>query len=150
MSNLIKNKKAISEIITTVLIILGAILAMGLISVAITKLVKIPSLSPESSCLQLQIEKPIQINKACFNKEENKTQITLTRTVKESKINNLEFLLNYQTNANSWTCGNQCGNCIEPNIGQTKTYYFNTNEKAEQVSIKINNCVIESKELANC
>ena len=55
------NKKAVSQVVTAVLLILIAVVAVTAIGAVIIKLTSNSQLSPETSCSIIQIKKPVEI-----------------------------------------------------------------------------------------
>lgn len=102
-----------------------------------------PLLSPES-CLEMQLSPPVAVEKACYNHSNNVLEAALRKT-NEQEINLIEF----ETQGNeteTWYCGTDC-NCEI--LAGTKKYYFYANTP-KSISIKINNCYIETKNIIDC
>ncbi len=148
----LKNKKAVSQVVTTVLILVLTISAVALISVAINSTIKNQlTLSPKTSCLEMQFSPPIKIEKACYDANTNDTEITLKRNPDDKiQINSLSFSINSGSESTSFSCGEACGNCQILKIGEIKTYYFNRDKKPTEASVKIDNCLIETKSIVDC
>jgi hypothetical protein len=139
-----QNKKAISNIVANVLMILLIIAAIATLSTSVLNLVKNPALSPENSCPVLLSKKPIQIQSACYNQETSETEIIIRRNNDKTTINKLVFSLDNQ----AYSCSNSCGSCqIPTNIG-TQKYFFNENPK--EVSLNVNGCLVEKKDVGVC
>jgi len=102
--------------------------------------------------LEMQFSPPIKIERACYNYNTNDTEITIKRNADDKiQINALIFILNSGSGSNSFACGNSCGNCQILKIAETKTYYFNaTANKPLETSVKIDNCLIETKNIVDC
>ncbi|HLD98502.1 MAG TPA: hypothetical protein VI815_04200 [Candidatus Nanoarchaeia archaeon] len=150
----IKNKKATSEIITSILIIFLTLVSISILSIIINNLVKNEvSLSPETNCIKLQAYSPINLESTCFDSERNETQIVLKRSLTDNfQIDNIKFVFsNSENNENSeYICGNQCGNCFVLSNGESKTYYISSIKKSERVSILANNCLLDEEEIVIC
>tara|TARA_Y100000310_G_scaffold331853_1_gene406241 strand:- start:1356 stop:1787 length:432 start_codon:yes stop_codon:yes gene_type:complete len=143
MQNLIQNKKGLSNLVATVLIILLSLTAIATLSTQIISLINSPSLSPETSCPVLASKNIIEIIKACYNTETSETEIILTRNNKNILISSLNFLLDEE----SFSCNNACGTCEILEQG-TEKYYFD--KDATQVSLFANNCLLTQKTIENC
>lgn len=141
-----KNKKAVSNIVSSIIIILLAITSISLIYLSINNFIK-PSLSPATSCIEMQIQQPISINSACFYKDSNQTQITITAKQSNLDYNSIQFIFS-NPSSQTYTCGPQCGNCQLLEKGTSKIYYFNTQQK--NIAVKINNCLLDQKEITEC
>ncbi|MAG07681.1 hypothetical protein CMI46_02600 [Candidatus Pacearchaeota archaeon] len=140
----IKNKKAISNIVASVLMILLIVAAIATLSTSVLNLVKSPALSPENSCPVLLSKKPIQIQSACYNSVLEETEIIIKRNNDKTTINNLIFSLDNE----AYTCSNSCGSCQIPTTIGTQKYFFS--ENAEEVTLNVNGCLIEKKEVGVC
>ena len=137
------NKKGVSDIISTVLILVLTIAVIGTLANQIFHVINSPALSPESSCPVLSSKNIAQIIKACYNSETLETEITLDKNNQNIKIKSLSFLLD----ETPFSCGNNCGTC-QILQEETQTYYFN--KEAKQLSLFVNNCFIEQKAIKNC
>jgi len=145
------NKKAISDIVTSVLIILLILVSISLVSMSVFKLVNNPTLSPGESCPIMQFNKVVKIFNVCLNQETNDTEITLERTLDEKyQINSLDFIIDKNQETAKYKCGNQCGECKILSQGSLKTYYINSNENSAKLDLIVNNCIIDTKNIINC
>ncbi|MAG27998.1 hypothetical protein CMI47_20930 [Candidatus Pacearchaeota archaeon] len=138
------NKKALSNIVAVSLIILLSIAAISLLSVYVFDIIKSPALSPEYSCLNLQLEPPIQIQKACYSSETSEIQLTLKRSSDDLTIDALDFILDNE----AWCCGVDCPNCEILSQDTTKTYYFP--ETSDSISLTFQNCLLDEQEIQAC
>ncbi len=138
------NKKALSNIVANVLMIILIVVAMGILAANIFEIIKMPALSPENSCIQIQLDKIVKIERACYNQGTGNLEITLERKRSEISVNELKFILD----GNSWNCNSNCENCEILSKGKTKTYYFSPN--AKEVAIVINGCLIETRDVERC
>ncbi len=143
------NKKGLSDTVATLLIIFLSVIAVILVASYVNKLVKSPSLSPEMSCFNLQLNTPIIIDNACYNLSTKDAEVTLKRSSDEMPIESLDFALSSNYSSSNWHCGRECQNCKLLDYGK-KTYYFNSENKPNLIILKINNCVAESKEIKEC
>ncbi|MCH7567819.1 MAG: hypothetical protein IIA87_00185 [Nanoarchaeota archaeon] len=149
MQKIKNNKKGIAEVIGVVFIILISIVSAGILYSSINTVTE--QLSPAFSCTDIKIQHPTTIEKACYNKETNELEVTIERTITSNiEINSIGFVTSSDTNSLEFLCGFSCGgNCVIPDAGETKTYYFDveglTNPKT--LIISINDCTLESKEI---
>jgi len=139
----IKNKRGLSNLIATVFIILLSMTAITILSTQILSLIRSPALAPEASCPVIISKKLIQVTNACYNQETGEIELTLIKNHNEININSLRFLLDGE----SYLCGDSCGTC-QIIASDLQTYYFD--KKANQVTIFIDNCLTETKEINNC
>jgi hypothetical protein len=145
------NKRALSGVIASVLIILVAMAAIVVLGFAIKSLVQAPALSPKLNCLELQTSPPLEISKACYNSQTKEVQITVKRNTKDISISQLEFLIGSEAQNEKWACGLSCGgNCVILSKGQTKTYFFSPPEVPTESKVSISNCLIETKPITEC
>ena len=90
MSNkIIKNKKALSQIIATILILIITIIAFSVLSIIIINTTKTVSLSPQLSCFNLKTKQILSIEKVCYNQQTHDIEISINRKIDEVKINEI-------------------------------------------------------------
>ena len=141
---LIKNKRGVSNIIATILIILVSVAAVGILWFYITNTIK-PALSPENSCFDFSINSPIKIDSACFNPASGNIEIKITRSFDSPPLNNLNFFINSDSISHGWSCSNACGTCSILNKGESKKYYFNSeNQNNTKVYVQSDKCLLDS------
>lgn len=144
---MIKNKRALSTIVASLLVILLSITAVLAIWITIKGLTNNVALSPEINCFDVKIQPPIKINSACYNPEKKQIELELKRNLEELNMNSISIL----SDSNSeWQCSSTCGNCLILTPGETKTYFLNDETKPNEIIFKIENCIIEIKEIKNC
>ena len=142
------NKKGLSSVIATVLILLITVAAFTILSASVLKLVRDPSLSPKFSCFDLQFNRAVTVKSACYNQTSKEAEIVLQRFIdKDLEVPSLKFVINSDSHSSSWDCSNSCSNCRILDAGRVKKYYFpisnlGTNGK---VSITAPNCLLDSK-----
>ena len=141
-----KNKKAISTIIATTIIILISLVAVTMLWSSVKKLTETVTLSPEISCFDTKIAPPITIKSACYNSETQKIETELKRNIEDIKINSMYLL----SASNEWQCGIKCSNCIILKQGETKRYFLDSGQKPKELTLKIENCIIETKDVGSC
>ncbi len=144
-----KNKRAISSIVASILIVFLSITALALVWKAISPAIAV-DFSPQVSCLQSQLQNAIKIKSACFDEITSKTMVRLERSL-GSNIDELGFIFNGDQ-SESFVCSNNeniCSNCKILEEGEVKDYYF-TNRKSDSLSIKSNGCIIAQKDILPC
>lgn len=134
-------KKAVSQVIAVVLLILLVIGATSVVSIFVIKMVEDPLLSP-SNCLDYQIKPPISIDKVRYDSGEEKLQVTLKRLGDDLDIGSLDFVIKSGSGSSSWCCGEECSNCVILEQG-TKDYLFPGIENPEEVSLVVGDCFVE-------
>ena len=146
------NKKAISNLLASVSLVLLTIFAVAAVGVAFNKIISAPTFSPELSCLELQSNLPIKMKSACFNEQTQKVEVTLQRSLKEFEIPVLNFKLSSKTESSAWVCKPDCCDCDIVVPGATKTYYLELENLPEQSEMNLNvlNCFVHTKEIKIC
>ncbi|MBU0957959.1 MAG: hypothetical protein KKF56_04080 [Nanoarchaeota archaeon] len=142
--------KAVSQVVTVVLLIFISIAAIALISaIIIPKMIKQPLMSPEITCKDFKINSILQITKACYNEQTKDLEITLERRDSNPEITKIDFVLQYQENSEKFTCDNNCVNCQILGTGKKK-YYFQSDSQPSSVILVINDCDLAPKKIFTC
>ena len=135
------------------MIILLSITAITTIGILLKKTSNQILTSPEFSCFDIKIEPLIKIEKNCYDSQTKELRIEIERTLKkrEIKIDSLGFVVDYEADkkTDNFLCADSCSNCETLTQGR-KIYYFGLEQKPKKVIIKINNCVVETKEVSEC
>ncbi len=150
MSNRI-NKKGISEIFSTVLIVGMSIVALTLLTTFIFGILEVTKtqLAPATECISAQTK----IEGACVDK--TKSDLRIKIKISEEGINNLAFSIISKGSAKSYYCGEKCGvSCtIPPGVGQTKTLHLPINSSEsipEEVTLIMDGCSRGTTKIENC
>ncbi|MEM3112882.1 MAG: hypothetical protein QXH60_03155 [Candidatus Pacearchaeota archaeon] len=151
------NKKGLSNLIGNMIIVLLILASILLISMSLFKIINNPAFSPEESCPILQFNKVVRIYNACINQETNEIEITLERTSEDNfDIKTLDLIINNDKTL-KYKCGNQCGECRILKTGSIKKYYIShqaknvlEEERAKELSLIVNGCILETKLLNKC
>lgn len=141
-----RNIRALSEVIGIVLMVVVGLSLAATASVLINSIIKQASLSPEVSCLDMQIKNALSIEKACYNQISKDAEITIKAS--NIEIKDLNFIIT-KKESKTFSCTN-CNNCVILKNGETKTYYFQYMDMPEKIAIIANGCFIEEKNIANC
>ena len=141
------NKKALSNIVASLVIILLSLVAVSTIWVTTKKLIDNVALSPEIDCLDIKIQPPIKINSVCYDSINKQIKVELKRNFQELQINSISILSN---SGLEWKCSSTCGNCLILNSGETKTYLLNEETQPAKITLAIEDCIIETKNVGNC
>lgn len=143
------NRRAVSDIVVTVLLVLIGIAALSIVAVYINGTIKSVSLSPKLSCIDMQLQNVLKINRACYNSQTNEIEIAVQRAIADFNLEKINFVIDKGVSSTSWVCQDTCSNCKIPEPGKQKTYYF-LSEKADSVAVSIDSCILDQKELADC
>jgi len=145
-----KTKKGLSNIIATFSILLITIACIVIVATVIKNTSQNILDSPEFNCLNFNIEPPVKTTQACYNPETNKLSVKLEKSIQQDiNINSLEFIINTVDSTENFICSDSCGNCEVLKQG-SKTYYFDFEDPPTQVALKINNCILQPKEIKKC
>ena len=146
------NKRAVSNIVAVVSLILLTIVLISTLSYTFNKIIAVPQLAPAMSCLEMQTSFPLSIQKACFNSETNQTEITVKRKL-DTEINSFDFSITTLAETSEWYAGPGCVSCGVLSEGQVKTYFLNQTidvKEKNKAGISINNCLIQTKDINFC
>jgi hypothetical protein len=144
------NKKALSTVIATLLIIVLSMIAITITWTAVRNLISEETLLAPESCLESQINSPYSLGKACYNETGKELIIELNKKFGNYEIIDAFFIVNEITETSRWCCGKDCPNCKLPETG-LKTYYLSPIEqKPTSVTLNINNCVLQTNPVVNC
>jgi effector-binding domain-containing protein len=148
-SKKIKNKKALSQVIANLMMILLILIAIGTIWIVVKKVSDQVQYSPEIQCMKLTKNPSVKILKACFNEESNDVEIVLKREIDSLRVNKLKF----DIDSSEWCCGQpDCMQCLVLNPSSTKTYFFDFSEQTlpKRISLFIDECLVESENIEEC
>ncbi|MEK6890567.1 MAG: hypothetical protein AABX03_00350 [Nanoarchaeota archaeon] len=145
-------KKAVSDVITNVLLIFLIVTIVSLFGFLVNNLLKDNlEFSPEISCIKMQATPPITIEDVCFNTETNTTQAVLkSSTIKEYSVGKFSMILELNAGTEKYTCGNSCGSCEVMSDGETKKYYLKNSVAPSKISLIIDSCIIETDTILSC
>jgi hypothetical protein len=141
----VKNKRGISAMISSVLLILIIISAIGIIYTYVNKTTsKLTNLSPES-CLDIQSGQEVSLKIVEYNEVLESTLVTILRKISSEKIDSFEITLLYEDgNSDSYSCGN-CNNCEILKEGTQKEYLIPNKRKPIRVDLIVNqDCIMNS------
>jgi len=144
----IKNKKSLSPIIATVLIIVLALASISILWVVVKKVANPDVLLSPKQCIDYKTYPPYRIISSCYNSETKETEITIKKSLANEKINSLKFILYFETNSSSYICGENCNNCEL--TSDPKKYYFSSETKPIEIKLVIDDCVFESEKITSC
>lgn len=148
-----KNKKALSTIIATTLMVLVSIIAMSVMAVIVMNIVKKPNLAPAFSCTDWQLSAPLYINSACLNQETGDLDITLSRGFELDEIDAITFISSSGNQNLAWQCGgDSCSDCSVLESGTTRKYYFSFNgiERPQRIRMALFGCTFSERDVSVC
>ena len=149
--NLLKNKKGIAEFITIGLMIVLSVAAIYMLSLLFNNIYKEINLSPKVNCINLKIDIPIRIYKACYNQVTEDVEVNLIR-LGDFNIDDIKFILTKGGENKLWSCGLSCGTCSVLEKGDSRKYFLSVVGlgKQEKVAISYSNCIFAEQEIVNC
>jgi len=140
------NKKAMSQVIAVLLIVLLSLIAVTTVWGVFKSITERTQLAPEFECTQLSANMPIRITDACYNPLTQDAEITLSRKLDTLDIKKINFIIG----SNTWCCGlPECSQCQILETGE-KIYYFDYETSPSSVALMIDKCFIEEKEIKMC
>ena len=139
--------RGMGNVIGIILMIMISLALIFIIAFFVFNAIK-PSLSPGFSCLDAQVSKPIEIKKACYNVTSKILQVKVARKIIDMDIKSMDFVIDSDKDSSSWSCTFGCGSCILLDMGDTKTYYFDS--KGNSVQLAISNCLLDKKDVVEC
>jgi len=149
-----KDKKALSTIVATLLVLLLCIIAIAIIYFTIQNLINKTRYSPQFTCSEIKLENPIEIISSCYNLETNNIEITVTNSFSRINVEKIGFLIKSSTDYSEYACGEIGCGCIVPEKGNTKTYFFEFSPEQiiqqEKLVLKVNNCILTEKQIKKC
>jgi len=142
------NKKAISQIMVSILLIIIVLIIIPAFYIGVKKLIKDPLTSPQISCPDLQTLPPIKIIKACYNQETQDNEITLSQT-SDYKPVLIGFIVDFGQANKQFQCSSACSTC-KISAENSKKYYIYSNQKPNEISLLIDGCEIETMNVVDC
>lgn len=145
---LIQKREGLSAVVASIAVMLVSTVLAVTLGYTLTRALEI-SLSPAATCTQLQIETPFTIEKTDYNSELSTLAVTIKRSFNADTTQDLIFrVLDSDARVLEWNCGNaQCGGCLLPSPGESKTFTLEGVSNPSQVTLQINSCTIASKSL---
>jgi hypothetical protein len=142
------NKKGISNVVATVVMIGISISAIAILFPIIQDAIRGPMLSPAVSCSDMTNFQPIKIRDICYNTKEE-IKIKLERTFDSIDIPSLTFSLSNNGKIRKWSCSENCNNCQILSPGETKYYYLTIRESISNAAVTLSagECAIERQEI---
>ncbi len=136
--------KASSEILAIVLLVLITIAVVLILYLAINNFDI--SLSPEFSCLEMQTNSLISIERVCYNSETHDVEITLRRKNNDFYIDNIDFVFDSEIVYSTDNCDGS--EILEP--FSFKTYYAGPEQKPVAVKVVVNSCELGEVGVGYC
>jgi deoxycytidylate deaminase len=147
------NKKASSESLITVVLIIIALASISLASFSVMNLFDSSKiqLSSQYNCFDLQTElsSTLKIARSCIDTD-GKIKALIQRNSNDLNVQSISFTLEDET----WACSiESCSNCEILQAGTSRVYYFTpSNQDSIDKSLKvyIGNCLIDEMKITRC
>ena len=147
---MIKNKKALSAVISTLLILLLSLIATSVVWSVASNIIKPETLLSPESCLGFQANPPYSLKEACYNETSREIIINLNKKYEDENKRDIFFTLKGNEEASKWCCGENCPNCQLPEKASKKYYLFPINQKPESVTLYIEDCTLGTIFINEC
>lgn len=124
-----QNKKALSPIIATTLLILMTIAAVAIIWFAIMPIIKRGASGISSACVGVDLTIVSQGKNTCFHSNSSTVNVTVSRGAGDYELKGIQFLI--------YEGGNSQSTVIEtniPGINEQRKYSISTNLTADKIS----------------
>jgi len=142
------NKRAMSEVVTIVLLVSFVLIMVGVVFALVINLKDDVLMAPKK-CLDFTISQPVKIQEACFNSSSQEVIVTLFRERQDPEISKLGFVFETEEGSEKFTCSDFCGNCEILKTSQQKRYFIQVNN-SKKLTFLINDCLIKSVDLTPC
>lgn len=149
----ILNKKGLSDIVVTVMLILVGIAAVSLIGFAVLQVARAPSLSPEFSCFDYKAKQVLSIQDVCYDNLKEEVNVKLKRSLDDKLgVEQIDFILDSSEGSSVWKCGCEDCLCDVLGAGGVKSYYFDVSglAKTEKIILKVGDCGLDEKIMRDC
>jgi len=143
-------RKGLSGIVVTVLMVALSLTAVGLFSVYLNTLTGEEEFSPAFSCLEMQLDPTIRLERACYNEETGDVELRVFRSDDNLNLKNIYFILNGEGDSKRLCCGEDCDSCDILESGGSKDYYFSTDGSEESVILSVLNCGVNQVDIGTC
>src|SRR3989344_3220724 len=129
MISLLKNKKAISPIIATTLIILMTIAAVAIIWPAVMPIIKRSAAGISSACIGIDLTIVSSGKNTCFNSTSCMINVTVSRGAGDYELKGIQFLIYEGGNSESYTIETNM-----PGINEQREYEIPTAFSSDKIS----------------
>jgi len=146
------HKKGLSTVIVSVLLVALSLIAVSLLWVYIGSLASKSEFSPAFSCLEMQLDPTVRLQRACYNNETGDLELRVFRENNDFNLRNIYFILNGEGDSEILCCGEGCESCDVLEGGKSEDYYFSGSgfDVGGNVLLRILNCGVEEREIEVC
>lgn len=143
------NKKGVSTVVSAIFLIIITMASAGIIWSSIKPIV---DLSPEVSCAELKIQKPIFFQSICYNSDTNQLETLIKRKLESSQLSNFQISISDDVNNLDLSCGVTCGGqCVILQEGESKKYFIEELTFSPKIAIlKTSGCSIDELKIGDC
>lgn len=148
-----RRKKGMSDIVVSILLVVLSLIAVSLLWVYVSDLAKEIELGPAFSCLEMQLNPVVRLQKACYNSETGDIELRVLRIRNNLNLKNIYFVINGdEVESKTFRCGEDCLECDVLEEGRGKNYYVNgeSGDVGGNVVLRIFGCGVDEKEIEVC
>ena len=148
------NKRGLSDVITSVMLILVGLVAVGIIGAVILNVSRAPSFSPAFNCLDWKSNQVLGIQDACYLEASQEVVIKVKRTLDEDfEVEGFSFILEPKEGESlSFGCGSTGCLCDVLGVGNSKNYYLDVSGlgRFDKVVLGFEGCELDREEIKVC
>jgi hypothetical protein len=138
-----RTKKALSDVIATMIMVSLVFVAAGVLFVVVRNLVEI-ELSPPDLCL----EEKLRIQEVCYNNRTNDLEINLFRRA-GVEFEVIYFSIEFEKDSLLFHCCRDCEDCRVMESGRKK-YFIGLDEMPKKLKIESDNCLEGQRVVKEC
>lgn len=144
-------RKGMANILAVLLLILLGIAAVILLGFYIYKTLNNPVLAPAFNCLELQLERKISLQGACYDSEKGDVVLNVRRLGDGLQVDRIYFVLGLEDGRRKrYCCGGECESCDILEDGSSEDYYLEGEGLEREVALEVFGCEIDEKEIKSC
>jgi len=148
------NRKGLSNIVSTMLILLLSIAALTLLYTILKPMIVDTTMSPQVSCFDWKVNPPLKLSNACFNSTSNEVRVNVMKIGDVSKVDSLEFTLTKSgSEIAKWQVGGECG---QSSFNENREDYYlpftglNFEKGSQTIILNLRNCIFLEQNLIEC
>ena len=148
-----QDRRGLSNIAVVVLLVVLSLTAAGLLWVYIGSFVNEAGLGPAFSCLEMQFNPTIRLQKACYNPKSGDIELRVLRMEDNLNLQNLYFTINPpEAKSKKLACGEDCLGCDILEEGRSINYYVDGNigDVGGNIILRIFGCDVDEREIVAC
>lgn len=138
--------------LTIVLLISLSLVALAVLWAALQSVLNAPNLSPDKLCAEMELDKPIEIENACYRFSSGEMEVLISRKKSDLPILNILFEIGESGSIKKWSCGLSCSQCSLLSQEEEKKYFFNVDESivGQVLKLRVSHCYAEQVLITEC